>query len=173
MLFTACKSPPPVHHILEQAGIDVTEPEFHIISIVIIQGELINTQFEALLRINNPNEFALDVSSLRYELHGNGMFWADGTENNVFHVPANSSTENKFKFTMNFINMNRKLLDDVIAMRQVRYIFKGQAHVQARLADEAVDIPPFVMDYNIAGHSEVKARSDETSAAPRRYVSSW
>jgi LEA14-like dessication related protein len=172
MLFTACKSPPP-HHIIEQTGIDITEPEFNIISIVIIQGELINTQFEALLKINNPNEFALDVSSLRYELHGNGMFWADGTENDVFHVPAHSSTENKFKFSMNFINMNRKLLDDVIAMRQVRYNFKGQAQVQARLADETVDIPPFVMDYNIAGHSEVKARSDGTSAAPRRYLSSW
>jgi LEA14-like dessication related protein len=159
--------------MIESVGIDVSEPEFHIISIIIIQGELINTQFEALLKINNPNEFALDVSSLRYELHGNGMFWADGTENDVLHVPAHSSTESKFKFTMNFINMNRKLLDDVIAMRQVRYNFKGQAQVQARLADETLDIPPFVMDYDIAGHSEVKARSDESSAVQRRYVSSW
>jgi LEA14-like dessication related protein len=175
MLFTACKSPPPppVHHIIEQTGIDVTEPEFHIISIVIIQGELINTQFEALLKINNPNEFALDVSSLRYELHGNGMFWADGIENNVFHVPARGSTESKFKFTMNFINMNRRLLDDVIAMRQVKYNFKGQAQIQARIAGEDIAIPPFVMDYDIAGHSEVKAKSDEATAVQRRYVSSW
>jgi LEA14-like dessication related protein len=170
MLFTACKSPP---HVVELPGIEVSEPEFHIVSIVIIRGELINTQFEALLKINNPNGFGLDISSLRYELHGNGMFWADGTENNVFHVPAHSSTENRFRFTMNFINMNRKLLDDVIAMRHVRYNFKGQAQIQVRLDEGTVEIPPFVMDYDIAGHSEVKSRSDEASSAPRRYVSNW
>jgi LEA14-like dessication related protein len=98
----------------------------------------------------------VELSSLKYELHGNGMFWADGIENDVVVVPANSSVETKFRFSMNFINMNRRLLDDVIAMRQVRYNFKGNAQVRASIPRA----PVFTMNYDIFGLSEVKPKAE-------------
>jgi len=167
-LFAACSSQPepaarPVAPVIEvrpepvvEQVIHVIEPLFEIISIVVIQGELVNTQFESVLKIDNPNEFAVELSSLKYELYGNGMFWADGVENDILHVPARSSLETKFRFSMNFINMNRRLLDDIIAMRQVQYNFRGNAVVQATIPRA----PLFSMDFDCAGMSEVRPRAD-------------
>ena len=145
----ACKTPQVVQNI------EVIEPEFEITSIVILQAELINTQFEAVLKIDNPNNFAVELSTLKYELFGNGLLWAEGIENDVFRVPAKSTLETKFKFSMNFINMNRKLLDDVIAMRRVQYRFRGNALVRASTPRAQT----FTMNYNCTGLSEVKQKS--------------
>ena len=155
-VFAGCKTPPPqvVENVVE--NIEVKEPVFEILSIVIIQAELINTQFETVLKIENPNSFPVELSSLKYELFGNGLLWADGIENDVLRVPAQSSLETKFRFSMNFINMNRRLLDDVIAMRQVRYRFRGTALVRAGIPRA----PAFTMDYDISGLSEVRPRAD-------------
>jgi len=154
MLIPACKSPP---RIAGNSVIDVLEPEFEIVSISIIKGDLINTEFEAVLKIGNPNEFPVELSTIKYELHGNRMFWADGIENDIVRVPAKTSGETKFHFSMNFINMNRRLLDDVIAMRQVQYNFKGNAVVRASTARA----PSFTMDFNCSGLSEVKPKADD------------
>jgi LEA14-like dessication related protein len=150
--FFACKTPAPV--VQEVKAVKVIEPVFEIVSIVILQADLVNTQFETVLKIDNPNGFAVDLSTLKYELFGNGLLWAEGTENDIFRVPANSSLETKFNFSMNFINMNRKLLDDVIAMRQVQYRFRGNAVVRAPGAQT------FTMNYNCTGLSEVKQKTN-------------
>jgi len=159
-LLCTCKTKPqPIEEIPEpepEIVIEVQEPLFEIVSIIIIQADLINTQFETVLKISNPNNFALFLSSIKYQLYGNGLFWADGTGNDILQIPANSSSEAKFRFTMNFINMNRRLLDDIIAMRQVRYHFKGEAEVKP----DVPNLPPFVMDFDCAGLSDVKQRAD-------------
>jgi len=157
-LFAACKSPPPpLPQITEEPVIIVKEPVFEIISIVILQAELINTQFETVLRIDNPNEFPVELSRIKYELHGNGMFWADGMENDVFQIPGKSRKDTKFRFSMNFINMNRKLLDDVVAMRKVQYVFKGEADVRGNYAR----LPVSTMKFNCSGLSEVKPKAED------------
>jgi LEA14-like dessication related protein len=159
-LFAGCKSfppslpPLPPPQIIEEPIIIVKEPLFEIVSIVILQAELINTQFETVLRIDNPNEFPVELSRIKYELHGNGMFWADGTENGILQIPAKSCKDTKFRFSMNFINMNRKLLDDIIAMRNVQYIFKGEADVRANYAH----LPVSTIEFSCSGLSEVKPR---------------
>jgi len=154
MLLPACKSPP---KIVENPAVEVLEPEFEIVSISIIKGELINTQFEAVLKIGNPNEFPVELSTIKYELYGNRMFWADGIENDIIRVPAKDSGETKFRFSMNFINMNRRLLDDVISMKQVQYDFKGNAVVKA----SSLRAQSFTMDFNCSGLSEVKQKADD------------
>jgi len=170
-LVPACKSPPqavviepepvpePVIEVVEvvpEPVLEVMEPEFEIVSIAIIQGELINTLFEAILKVDNPNEFPVELSTIRYELYGNRMFWADGMENGILHIPANSSRETKFRFSMNFINMNRRLLDDVISMRRVQYNFKGDAEVQPVIQR----LSPFNMSFDCSGLSEVKQKAN-------------
>jgi LEA14-like dessication related protein len=149
----SCKTPqiiPPV-----PPALNVIEPDFQIVSIAIIQAELINTEFEAVLKIDNPNEFPVELSSISYELHGNGMFWADGRDNDIILVPAKSSCETKFCFSMNFINMNRNILDDVIKMRNVLYRFKGDVEVKAAV----YNVPHFRMDFDCSGLSEVKQKA--------------
>ena len=170
-ILISCKSPPPV---IEEPivrppvvvavqpepqpepepdpAIVILEPVFEVISIVILQADLVVTEFETVLKVENPNSFAVDLSSITYELYGNGAFWTRGTENNILHIPALSSSQTKFTFDMNFINMNRRLLDDIIAMRQVNYNFKGQAYVSPQIQG----VPDFIADFDCSGLSEVK-----------------
>jgi LEA14-like dessication related protein len=156
--FAGCKSrpPPPLPQIIEEPVIIVKDPLFEIVSIVILQAELVNTQFETVLRIDNPNEFPVELSRIKYELYGNGMFWADGIENDILQIPAKSRKDTKFCFSMNFINMNRKLLDDIIAMHNVQYVFKGEADVRANYAR----IPVSTIKFNCSGLSEVKPKAE-------------
>ena len=168
ILMFACKSQPP--HI---ASIPVIRPVFDITSIYIIQADLVVTEFEAVIKIDNPNNFPMELYSINYELFGNNHFWADGTTENfrsvdnrleaaanskhkyVFQIPAEASAEAKFTFQMNFINMPRSLLDDVIAMRQVNYRFKGKAEVRAIIEDAKI----FTAEFDCTGLSDVKKRA--------------
>jgi LEA14-like dessication related protein len=129
----------------------IREPEFTITSIAIVKAELVNTRFKVEVRIDNPNMFPVELSSLGYELYGKGRFWADGKERDVLEVPARGSAETKLFLVMNFINMKRDLLDDVIAMGQVPYRFTGEA-----LVDTGVSLlPSFRMDFDRSGTSAV------------------
>ena len=166
-LFFSCKSPPPVIEELLIAEseaeepelepeivpvIEILEPVFEVVSIVILQADIVVTRFQTVLRIENPNSFAVDLSSIAYELYGNGVFWADGAERNILHIPALSTNEVRFIFNMNFIGQSRRLLDDILAMRQVNYRFKGQAFVSLYLHGA----PGFTADFDISGLSDVR-----------------
>jgi LEA14-like dessication related protein len=154
-LLTGCKTKKPV--VIEPEVIEVKEPNFNIISIAVIQADLINTQFEAVIKIDNPNAFDLNLSSLGYELYGNGRLWADGKGKDVLHVPANSSCQTEFIFSMNFINMTRPLLDDIIAKRQVRYRFAGNVDVNPLIPN----VDPFRMKFEQSGYSGVKEKASD------------
>ena len=159
ILLSACKSQT---RIAEEGpepdpepAIEVLEPLFEIVSIVILQNDLINTQFETVIKVNNPNEFSLFLSSLEYKLYGNGLFWAEGRVNDIVTIPAKNSSETKFNSSMNFIGTNRRLLDDIIALRQVRYRFTGKAEVQPDIPR----LPPFIMNFDCTGLSDVKEKA--------------
>ena len=174
LLLSACKTkptaepppPPPPERV-------ILEPKFDVVSIYIIQADLVVTEFEALIKIENINDFAMELFSINYELFGNDYFWADGTSENflaannrleaatyhthkdVFKIPAEASAEARFTFKMNFINMPRSLLDDVIAMRQVNYRFKGQAQVRPVIEEANI----FTAEFDCTGFSNVKKRA--------------
>ena len=151
VILMSCKSQPVV---LPIPAVEVKQPEFEVVSISILQADLVVTEFETVLRVINPNNFAVDLSSISYELHGNGMYWANGVANDIFRVPAESSSETKFTFSMNFIDMNRRLLDDIIAMRRVNYNFKGRAEVRPVIPG----INPFFTNFDCSGMSDVRPR---------------
>ena len=127
----------------------IREPDFSISAIKILQAELVNTRLRVRLRIDNPNPFPVTLSSFTYELYGEGRFWADGTEKNVFIVPAAGYAEKELYLVMNFIDMRRDLLDKVIAMEKVLYRFKGTVKISA------MDLPLITRDFNLEGESEV------------------
>ena len=129
----------------------IREPEFSIRSIAILQAELINTRFAVTLRIDNPNPFPVTLSSFKYELYGHGMYWAEGREQDILVIPAKNSAETKLFLMMNFINMKRKLLDEIIAMREVSYRFTGSAEVETGISW----LPRFSMKFDKKGLSEV------------------
>ena len=160
LLLTACKSPPrqsdekPLEPAEKTAEPDIKQieaPEFTIASITIVQADLINTRLKLTLNIDNPNVVPITLSTFRYELYGNGRFWASGTIKDFSVIPAQSSSEVSFEFEMNFINMRRQLLDDVIALRQVHYRVAGSVDVETDVSW----IPGFRMNFDYSGNSAV------------------
>jgi LEA14-like dessication related protein len=116
-----------------------------------MRAELINTRLKVRVRIDNPNGFAVDLSSFAYELYGSGRFWADGTVKDVMHIDPKASTERDLFLIMNFINMKRDLLDQVIALQTVDYRFAGESAVST-----GIDyLPRFRMDFDRIGNSPV------------------
>ena len=151
-LLISCKSKP---EIIEP--IEIKEPEFEVVSIIILQADLVVTEFETVLKVTNPNEFAVELSSFTYELFANGNSWGSGAADRILNIPALSSGETSIIFSMNFINMNRRLLDDIIAMRPVNYRLRGEAEVKPLVPRTQ----PFRMNYDRSGVSEVRRRAGQ------------
>jgi hypothetical protein len=116
----------------------IREPVFTITSIAVMRAELINTRLKVRMRIDNPNEFPVDLSAFAYELYGSGRFWADGTVKDVMHINGRSSAE-------------RDLLEQVIALESVNYRFAGESAVSTGVEY----LPRFRMDFNRTGNSPV------------------
>jgi len=151
-----CKSsppPPPTPPVVpESTPVEVIEPEVTITSITIIQADLINTRMELSIKIDNPNAFPITLASFHYELYGDGHFWTSGREKDLAVVPAESSSETSFEFEMNFIGMKRRLLDDIIAMREVNYRIAGDMELGTDLSG----LHDFRLKFDYSGKSAVK-----------------
>jgi len=129
----------------------IQEPRFIITSIAVLKAELINTRFRVNMRIDNPNPFPLEMSGLSYKLYGNGRHWADGTDKNSFVVNGKSSVQGDLYLLMNFIDMERSLLNQIVNLVDVNYRFTGEAQVST-----GIDyLPKFKKGFDISGYSEV------------------
>jgi LEA14-like dessication related protein len=129
----------------------VQEPEFSIVSIAVVQAELINTRFKVRVKIRNPNPFPVTLSSFSYELYGSGYLWAGGRKKKLFDIPGNGETEDNLFLVTNFMDTHRSLLDQVIAMRNVRYRFTGEAEIGTGVSY----LPNFTAGFDLNGDSEV------------------
>jgi LEA14-like dessication related protein len=136
---------------VEAAFPRIRAPEFTIASIAIIKAELVNTRFRVDLTVDNPNIFPVTLLSLSYELYGRGRFWARGREQDVLVVPARGQAEARLFLEMNFSNMRRELLDEVIALGTVPYRFAGEALVDTGLSL----LPSFKTNFDRQGASMV------------------
>jgi LEA14-like dessication related protein len=126
-------------------------PVFTITAITVMRAELINTRLKVSLRIDNPNDFELALSSFAYELYGSGRFWANGILKDVMRIAGQGSVEQDLFLIMNFINMKRDLLDQVIALQTVHYRFSGESAVST-----GIDyLPKFRINFDRIGESPV------------------
>ncbi len=129
----------------------IRPPVFSIRRIKIKKAELINTRFEVVLRVENPNAVPLTFDALNYELYGEGRRWTDGSSAESFTVGANGAVDKKLMLVMNFIDMKRDLLDQVIRLEVVDYRFTGDARITPALKD----FPEFVLPYELDGRTSV------------------
>jgi LEA14-like dessication related protein len=132
----------------------VQPPRFNITEIAILKAELINTRFRVGLKIDNPNPFPIELSAFSYNLYGNGLLWADGADKNIIRIREKSSIQGNVMLLMNFINMNRTLLDQVSKLENVNYRFTGDVQVST-----GIDfLPKFNDGFDISGYSRVLER---------------
>jgi LEA14-like dessication related protein len=129
----------------------IRTPELLVTSIEVSKSDLINTQLKVSLRINNPNPFSAQLSSLTYQLYGEERFWAEGKSAIALNIPAKSSASTDVALIMNFTNMPRTMLDKVIAMKQLNYRFTGETTV----AVPVTYLPSFRLLFDLTGKSAV------------------
>jgi LEA14-like dessication related protein len=129
----------------------IRQPEFTVSSLAVVQAELINTRFRVRLRIDNPNRYPLELSAFNYELYGAGRYWAEGRETEVMRIPPMSSMEKDLFLLMNFMNMKREVLDQVIALRTVPYRLTGDVRISTGIEY----LPQFNMRFDRSGDSPV------------------
>ena len=129
----------------------VRAPVFNITSIAILQAELVNTGFRVGITIDNPNPFSVDLSAFSYTLYGNGMLWAEGRERDIIRIPARSILSGNIFLVMNFIDMNRTLLNQIIRLEDVNYRFTGESEVITGVNY----LPVFITDFDLRGYSRV------------------
>jgi LEA14-like dessication related protein len=135
----------------------IQEPVLTITSIAVMQAELINTRFKVSLRVDNPNSVPLELSAFSYELYGGGRFWADGKETAskedgaVMRIPPEGFAEMDLLLQMNFMNMKREVLDQIIALKAVKYRFAGDVLVSTGIES----LPRFTMRFDRSGESPV------------------
>jgi LEA14-like dessication related protein len=129
----------------------VREPVVQITGIAVKKAELINTRFKVSLKIDNPNVFPIELSAFSYELYNAGRLWADGAAEDILVIPPESSAETDLFLMMNFINMNRDLLNQIAALRDIHYRFTGEARVNTGIEH----FPQFTIKYDLSGRSAV------------------
>jgi LEA14-like dessication related protein len=129
----------------------IREPEFRIMSVAVKKEELIDTSFKVKIRLKNPNIFPVELSAFSFELYNGSRLWAGGQKRNVLIIPQGQSAETDLFLTMNFIDMQRNLLDQVIAMEQIDYRFAGEATVSTGITY----LPQFRWKFDQSGRSIV------------------
>ena len=122
-----------------------------IVAIKMKRAELINTRLKVELRVNNPNAFPVGFESMSYELFGEGRSWSDGVAEQLVVVAPGGAASAELSMTMNFIDMNRALLDQFIRLEEVRYRLKGEIVVGTGLEF----LPEFRMKFDKSGTSAV------------------
>lgn len=129
----------------------ILPPVMRISSIRILKDELINTKLGVDLVVENPNAFPLSFAELEYRLYGEGRYWASGSLAKAFVVPAGESASASLYLTMNFTDMSRSLLDQVIKLATVRYRLVGAGRIDTGLEF----LPRFVQPFDMAGETGV------------------
>ena len=129
----------------------IYKPQVQILSIAVKRAELINTRLKVRLSIDNPNPFPLNLTRFSYELYGNGRFWADGSLADLGTIGGKERQEKDIYLVMNFINMKRDLLDQVIALTSVQYRFHGDLTIGTPFEY----LPAFPYTFDRSGSSPV------------------
>ena len=132
----------------------ILEPDFSITSIAIIRGELVNVTLRVGMKIENPNPFPVILSAFSYTLYGNGRFWASDSALEPIAIAAESTEEDDFYLTLNFIDMDRELLNQFIRLENVHYRFTGSAGLSA----EAQGFTGVTSNFDLSGSTQVLDR---------------
>lgn len=129
----------------------VRDPKFSIEKVQIKQAELVNTRLILEVRIENPNPVELVFKNMEYSFYGDGRWWAESRHFNETTISAGSSSLVELELVMNFLNMKRSMLDQVIRMARIAYRLEGSATIQIPFEG----FPPFVYPFALQGQSPV------------------
>lgn len=137
--------------VLQLELLRILPPVLTVKRILIVKDELINTKLQLDIGVENPNAFPLSFTELEYRLYGERRYWASGSIADSFLVPALGATDASLFLTMNFGDMNRSLLDQIIKLASVAYRLEGMGKIGTGLDF----LPEFALPFELSGKTVV------------------
>ena len=69
-------------------GVRTEPPRVHLVGMQLQQAELFEQRYLLRLRIQNPNDFSLNIRGLDFQVQVNGERFADGVSSKALQIPA-------------------------------------------------------------------------------------
>lgn len=116
-------------------GPKLETPRLSIVSARMISADVFSQQFSIRVHVANPNDRALPVKGLDYELFLEGDSFAEGVSNAPFVVPALGEQEFEMTLRTNFVSSIGRLLSRMESANtdKVRYTLSGKVLVDIPL----------------------------------------
>jgi LEA14-like dessication related protein len=107
------------------------KPTLSIVGVQLLKSDLWHQELRVRLRVQNPNDRALPVEGIIYELDVEGQELAHGVSGDSFVVPALGDAEFDMSVSANMANLLFKLLNR--STTQVEYRIYGKISLSAGL----------------------------------------
>jgi LEA14-like dessication related protein len=107
------------------------KPTLSVVSVQMLKGDLWHQELRLRMRVQNPNDRALPVKGLSYELDVEGQDFAHGMSGESFVVPARGEAEFDLSVSANMASMLIRVLGQ--GNKPVEYRITGKISLSAGL----------------------------------------
>ena len=114
-------------------GPKLEAPRLTLVNISMTSADMFSQQFTMRMHVQNPNDRALPVKGIDYQLFLAGDSFAEGVTNVPFTVPALGETEFDLPVRTNFVSSLGRLLSRLNGADKVSYTIEGEVFLESGL----------------------------------------
>ncbi len=107
------------------------EPRLQVVDVNMIKGDLLKQELRVRLRVQNPNDRALPIKGITYEVQLAGENFAHGESEKDFIVPANGEMEFDVGVTANAAAVVLRMLANAPKLDEVGYRISGKVKLSS------------------------------------------
>jgi LEA14-like dessication related protein len=109
------------------------EPHLEVVNVEMLKGDLLRQELRVRMRVQNPNDRALPVKSIEYQVEVAGEAFAHGESERDFVVPANGEKEFDVSVTANAASALLRMLGGGKKLEVVEYRITGKVALASGL----------------------------------------
>ena len=109
------------------------EPHLEVVNVEVLKGDLLRQELRVRMRVQNPNDRALPVKSIEYQVEVAGEAFAHGESERDFVVPANGEQEFDVSVTANAASMLLRMLAGGRKLEVLEYRITGKVKLASGL----------------------------------------
>jgi LEA14-like dessication related protein len=114
-------------------GVVTLKPEVTVADVALIKGDLTHQDLRLRLHVRNPNDRALVVNSIRYEVQVAGQKVVSGATQQGFVVPAKGESDFELDAQADLASAALRLLSDSLRGQPTAYRVVGQLNLGSGL----------------------------------------
>ena len=113
-------------------GPKLETPQLTLLGIQIMSADMFAQQFKVRVKVVNPNDLAVAVEGLEYDILLMGDSFAEGTSNQSFVMPARGEVEFDMTVTTNFVSSLGRLVSRMGGgkLNDVQYQITGKLQLE-------------------------------------------